>query len=51
MQGAVHLQQVHAATHPGAALNPGDKPMLRRDQEAIEELHRMLAQEAEEDDE
>lgn len=45
------LQQVHAATHPGAALNPGDKPLLRRDQEAVEELNRMLAQEAEEDDE
>jgi integrase/recombinase XerD len=45
------LQQVHAATHPGAALNPGDMPLLRRDTEAIEELNRMMAQEAEEDDE
>jgi hypothetical protein len=45
------LQQIHAATHPGAALNPGDKPLLRRDQEAVDELFRMLAKEAEDDKE
>jgi len=45
------LQQVHAATHPGAALNPSGMPQLRRDTEAIEELNRMMAQEAEDDDE
>jgi integrase/recombinase XerD len=45
------LQQIHAATHPGAALDPGSKPILRRDQEAVDELFRMLAKESDEDDE
>jgi integrase/recombinase XerD len=45
------LQQIHAATHPGAMLERGEKPVLRRDQEAVEELNRMLAIEAEDDKE
>jgi integrase/recombinase XerD len=45
------LQQIHAATHPGATLNPGDKPILQRDQEAVEELYRMLDKEAEDGEE
>jgi integrase/recombinase XerD len=45
------LQQIHAATHPGATLHPGDKPILRRDQEAVEELYRMLDKEAEDGEE
>lgn len=44
-------QQIHAATHPGAALDPSNKPVLCRDQEAVEELNRMLAIEAEDDNE
>jgi len=44
------LQQVRATTHPGAALDPGNKPLLRRDQEAVDELFRMLAKDAEDDD-
>ena len=44
------LQQIHAATHPGATLHPGDKPLLSRDKEAVDELYRMLDKEAEEDD-
>jgi integrase/recombinase XerD len=44
------LQQIHAATHPGALLERGEKPVLRHDQEAVEELNRMLAIEAEDDD-
>lgn len=43
------LQQIHSATHPGALLERGEKPVLRRDQEAVDELNRMLAIEAEDD--
>ena len=44
------LQQVHATTHPAAMLGHGEKPLLRHDKEAVEELHRMMATEAEDDD-
>jgi integrase/recombinase XerD len=43
------LQQIHSATHPAALLERGEKPVLRHDQEAVEELNRMLAIEAEDD--
>jgi len=44
------LQQVHATTHPAAMLGHGEKPLLRHDKEAVEELSRMMATEAEDDD-
>jgi hypothetical protein len=31
-------------------LGHGEKPLLRHDKEAVEELHRMMATEAEDDD-
>ncbi len=45
------LQQIHPATHPGAMLEGGEKPVFRHDQKAVEELNRMLAIEAEDDKE
>jgi integrase/recombinase XerD len=45
------LQQVHATTHPAAHLGHSEKPVLRRDQEAVEELYRMLDKEVEDDHE
>jgi integrase/recombinase XerD len=43
------LQQVHATTHPAAHLERSEKPLLRRDEEAVEELYRMLDTEAADD--